>query len=67
MLTGAAAEFSVNRIHGEIFSVSMPGSVQKQINDMLTNSAVVYNTQRESNFWKVVYKSNITVRSFSLP
>lgn len=45
MLAGGAAEFSINRIHGEIFSVSMPGSVQKQINDMVTNSAVVYNTQ----------------------
>lgn len=45
MLMGGAAEFSINCIHGEIFSVNMPGSVQKQINDMLTNSAVVYNTQ----------------------
>lgn len=45
VLTGGAAEFSINRIHGEIFSVGMPGSAQKQINDVLTNSAVVYNTQ----------------------
>lgn len=37
-------------IHREIFSINMPGSVQKQINKMLTNSSIVYNTRRESVF-----------------
>lgn len=45
MLTSGAAEISMNRIHREMFSVNMPRSIQKQINDMLTNSVIVCNTR----------------------
>lgn len=45
MLTSGTAEISMNHIHREMFSVNMPGSIQKQINDMLTSSAIVCNTR----------------------